>query len=221
MPTAVVFTLSASERHRLKKLSRSGTMPHQLVVRATIVRLAAAGLANARIAARLGLKVDTVRKWRGRFAADRIEGLKDLPRSGRPPTFTALQRAEVKALACQLPATHGLPLSKWSCPELATEVIRAGIAETISASTVRRILAGDAIKPWQHRSWITMRAPDFAAKAKPVLDLYQRCWDGEPLGADEYVISSDEKTSIQARCRCHPTLPPGAARGGEITDATG
>jgi len=98
------------------------------------------------------------------------------------------------------------------CPEPATEVIRVVIAETISASTVRRILAGDAIKPWQHRSWITMRAPDFAAKAKPVLDLYQRCWDGEPLGADEYIISSDEKTSIQARCRCHPTLPPGAAR---------
>jgi hypothetical protein len=138
--------------------------------------------------------------------------LTDRPRSGRPPRFTALQRAEVKALACQLPAAHGLPLSTWSCPELASEVVTAGIAPAMSASTVRRILAADVVKPWQHRSWITMRDPQFAPKAQRVLDLYGRTWDGEPLGADEHVISSDEKTSIQARCRCHPTLPPGKAR---------
>ena len=54
--------------------------------------------------------------------------------------------------------------------------------------------------------------PDFAGKAKRVLDLYARTWDGQPLGDDEYVLSADEKTSIQARCRCHPTLPPGKAR---------
>ena len=83
----------------------------------------------------------------------------------------------------------------------------------MSASTVRRrILAADALKPWQHRSWIFIRDPDFAAKAARVLDLYARIWDGEPLGDDEYVICADEKTSIQARCRCHPTLPPGKAR---------
>jgi hypothetical protein len=51
--------------------------------------------------------------------------------------------------------------------------------------------------------------PAFAAKAGRVLDLYQRMWEGQPLADDEYVISTDEKTSIQARCRCHPTLPPG------------
>ena len=61
-------------------------------------------------------------------------------------------------------------------------------------------------------SWISIRDPDFAVKAKRVLDLYARTWNGEPLGDDEYVISADEKTSIQARCRCHPTLPPGKAR---------
>ena len=61
------------------------------------------------------------------------------------------------------------------------------------------------------RSWIFLRDPDFAGKAKRVLDLYARVW-AEPLGADDYVISCDEKTSIQARCRCHPTLPPGRSR---------
>jgi hypothetical protein len=77
---------------------------------------------------------------------------------------------------------------------------------------VRRWLAEDAIKPWQHRSWIFPRDPDFAAKAARVLDLYEGIFDGAKLGEDQYVISADEKTSIQARCRCHPTLPPGRAR---------
>lgn len=212
MPAAVVIELTAAQRHRVKKLARSQKAPHQLVVRANIIRLAARGLPNAVIAARLNIKDDTVRKWRGRFAKDDIDGLRDLPRSGRPPRFSALQRAQVKALACQLPATSGVPLSRWSCPELATEAVCAGIAETMSASTVRRILKQDAIKPWQYRSWISVRDPHFAAKAARVLDLYQRRWDAKPLGPREYVISSDEKTSIQARCRCHPTLPPGRAR---------
>jgi transposase len=214
MPSAcaVVLRLSASERNRLKTCSTSPSMPYRLVIRAKIVRLAAAGLSNTVIADRLALKVDTVRKWRGWFALARLDRLKDRPRSGRPPRFTPAQRAEVKAMACQLPATYGIPLSRWSCPELAVEVVAAGIAPAMSASTVRRILTRDAIKPWQYRSWISIRDPDFAIKAQRVLDLYQRAWEGQPLGDDEYVISSDEKTSIQARCRCHPTLPPGKAR---------
>lgn len=141
-----------------------------------------------------------------------MEGLVDLPRSARRPTFTPIQKAEVTALACQLPAQTGVPLSRWSCPELATEVVGAGITEAMSASTVRRILTNDAIKPWQYRSWISVRAPDFAAKATRVLDLYQRRWNGPELEPEEYVIFADEKTSVQARCRCHPTLPPGRAQ---------
>jgi len=81
-----------------------------------------------------------------------------------------------------------------------------------SAATIRRWLARDALKPWQHRSWISVRDPDFAARAAVVLDLYAGIWDGRALGPGDYVICADEKTSIQARCRCHPTLPPGKAR---------
>ena len=119
---------------------------------------------------------------------------------------------QVKALACELPAETEVPLSRWSAPELAVEAVDRGMVETISASTVRRWLAADALKPWQHRTWIFPRDPDFAAKAARVLDLYAGIWDGEPLGADEFVICADEKTSIQARCRCHPNLPVGKAR---------
>ncbi|MFI6339368.1 hypothetical protein [Streptomyces sp. NPDC050535] len=102
-----------------------------------------------------------------------------------------------------------MPLSRWSCPELAIELTARGIADSISSSTVRRRPAQDALKPWQYRSGIFITDPDFRAKAQRVLDLYARTWQGEPLGTDEYVISADEKTSIQARCHCHPTLPPG------------
>ncbi|MFE7039601.1 IS630 family transposase [Streptomyces atratus] len=87
-----------------------------------------------------------------------------------------------------------------------------GITDSISATTVRRWLREDALKPWQYQSWIFITDPDFRAKAQRVLDLYARTWQGKPLSADEYVISADEKTSVQARCRCHPTLPPGRAR---------
>jgi hypothetical protein len=123
-----------------------------------------------------------------------------------------VQVAELKALACQLPAETSTPLSRWSCPDLAREAVSRGIAGTLSASTVRRWLDQDAIKPGQHRSWIFIRDPDFRARAARVLDLYAGLWRDKPLSEDEYVISSDEKTSIQARCRCHPTLAPGQAR---------
>ncbi|WP_326771153.1 transposase [Streptomyces sp. NBC_01591] len=91
----------------------------------------------------------------------------------------------------------------------------------MSASTVRRWIDQDAIKPWQYRSWIFITAPDFRPMAARVLDLYARTWDREPLGADEYVISADEKTSIQARCRCHPTLAPGQARAMRVNHTYG
>ena len=109
-------------------------------------------------------------------------------------------------------AEAGLPLSRWSCPELARHAVSDGVCASISPTTVRRWLSEDAIKPWQYRSWIFITDPDFEAKAQQVLDLYARTWDGKPLGPNDYVISADEKTSIQARCRCHPTLAPGAAR---------
>src|SRR5664280_1343870 len=147
MPAAVPIVLSAAERHRLKQLARSYTLPLRLVLRASIVRLAAAGRTNASIADRLNVKVDTVRKWRARFAARRLDGLADAPRSGRPPRSSALQRAEVTALACQVPATSGVPLARWSCPELAAQLTDTGVVPAISAATVRRILREDAIKP--------------------------------------------------------------------------
>jgi hypothetical protein len=78
---------------------------------------------------------------------------------------------------------------------------------TISDSTVWRWLHEDAIRPWQHRCWIFPRDPQFAIKAGRILDLYEKTWEGKPLQDDEFVLSTDEKTSIQARSRIHKTLP--------------
>jgi hypothetical protein len=117
-----------------------------------------------------------------------------------------------KAIACELPATRGTPTSRWSLADLREELLITGLVEEISTTTLWRWLAEDAIWPWQYRSWVFPRAPDFAAKAGVALDLYQRRFQGRQLEPGQFVISADEKTSIQARCRCHPTLPPGVAR---------
>jgi len=190
-------------------LTRRATAAHRQVLRARIVLAAADGATNTAIAAELRLHVDTVRKWRRRFAAEGIAGLTDRDRPGRPTRFSAVQVAQVKALACEPPGSVSAPLARWSCPELARHAVAAGVVTSISASTVRRWLAADALKPWQHRSWIFPRDPEFAAKASRVLDLYAGLFDGEPLGEGDFVLSADEKTSIQARRRDHPSLPPG------------
>jgi hypothetical protein len=124
-----------------------------------------------------------------------------------PGVFPPDLVVQIKALACELPATHGVPLSRWSAADLAREARRSGLVATISDSTVWRWLHEDAIRPWRHRSWIFPRDPDFVPKAERILDLYERVWDGQSLKEDEFVLSSDEKTSIQARRRRHATYP--------------
>ena len=104
-------------------------------------------------------------------------------------------------MACELPARSGVPLSRWSSDELAREAVARGICEQISGVTVWRWLSDDAIKPWQHRSWIFPRDPRFAEKAAPILELYAGIWQGERLHPGDYVICADEKPSIQARAR--------------------
>jgi len=127
-----------------------------------------------------------------------------------PAFFPPQVVVDVKALACALPKERGLPFSRLSHADIAAEVVSRGIVGSISDMTVWRWLSADAIRPWCHRSWIFPRDPNFAAKAALVLDVYHGVWAGEPLGPNDYVISSDEKTSIQARKRITPGTPPAA-----------
>ncbi len=110
-------------------------------------------------------------------------------------------------MACECPMDAGVPVARWSLPDLRREVLARGLVATVSGATLWRWLDADAIRPWRHRSWLFPRDPQFAERAEPVLDLYERRWEGRPLGPRDYVISADEKTSIQARRRCHPPTP--------------
>jgi len=125
--------------------------------------------------------------------------------------FPPEQVAEVKAIACELPATHGRPLGRFSRTELHRLVIERGVTDA-SAQTIWRWLHEDAIKPWQTRSWIFPRDPDFAVKAGRALDLYARVFEGKRLRPDEYVICADEKSQLQALGRRHETVPAGPGR---------
>jgi hypothetical protein len=121
--------------------------------------------------------------------------------------------ATVKALACQLPAQRGEPLSRYSTAEIARVIGVHPDAPAMSRSTIWRILDRDALKPWRYRSWIFQRDPHFAEQAGRVLDLYAGCWDGRALHPEDCVISADEKTSMQARSRTHRSRPPAPRNG--------
>ena len=103
-------------------------------------------------------------------------------------------------------------MARWSVSELRREAIAHGIVAQISGTTLWRWLSQDALRPWRHRCWIFPRDPNFAAKAGPILDLYQRRWKAAVLGPRDYVLCTDEKTSIQARRRTHRPLPAAPGR---------
>jgi hypothetical protein len=129
--------------------------------------------------------------------------------------FPPEEVAQVKAIACELPKAQGVPLSRFSRSELHRFVVEQAISEA-SASTIGRWLAEDAIKPWQQRSWIFPRDPDFLEKAGPVLDLYQGRFEGKLLEPGDVVICADAKPSIQARKRIHQSAPPAPGRGQRV-----
>ena len=105
-----------------------------------------------------------------------------------------------------------MPLSRWSVAEITREAIERGLVASIGDTTVWRWLSEDAIRPWAHRTWIFPRALDFQERAGRVLDLYEGIWKGKPLAPTDCILSTGEKTSIQARKRLHATLPPAAGR---------
>ena len=110
------------------------------------------------------------------FFEQRLKGLEDRARRGRPRLFSPSVNAEIKALACELPATTGVPLSRWSCAELARELITRGVVAFISAATIWRTLRSDAIRPWYHRSWIS-------PATRPLRPRPPWCWTSTPASS--------------------------------------
>ncbi len=189
------------------------TLPHFQVQRAKMILYAAEGMPNDEIAACL----DTRLKWPpfgvSVFLQTASKGWRNTFVRVVPGLFPPDLVVQVKALACELPAKFGLPLSRWSTGDLVQRVHQSGLVASVKGITLWCWLHEDAIRPWYHRSWIFPRDPDFAAKARRVMDLYARQGQGRLLKDDEFVISADEKTSIQARRpkyatqRCRPRTP--------------
>jgi len=212
MPGPVAsIELTVDEVRQLTGWVRAGTTPQRLARRARLILGSAAGLGSRALARRERMSRTTVRRWLCRFGSQRCAGLQDRARRGRPKTLTPATRALVVALACERPADREVPLRRYSLSELTVEVASrlpsAGVAP--SRTAVWRVLTHDALRPWRYRSWISPRDPHFLERAGPVLDLYACQWQGRPLWADDYVLSADEKTSIQVRRRLHPTVPIG------------
>jgi transposase len=190
-PPAPQLVIDPSERMALDRLIRARTTEQRLAQRARIVVRAAEGVANKRIAAELGVTLMTVLLWRRRFEADRLAGLREAPRPGRPPTYTRADRDRVIALTLEPPpdgTTH------WSARRIARRV-------GMSITTVQRVWAAAGLKPHRVETFKFSTDPDLVAKVRDVVGLYL----SPPERA--IVLSVDEKTQIQALDRTQPMLP--------------
>lgn len=158
---------------------------------------------NTAIAREVGWAPDTVRVWQKRW--NTCQRLLDLPRPGPLRIFSPPQRDQITALACSCPKDHGKVFKRWNGEKLGTVAVEEKIADKISSATVRTWLREDKIKPWRYHSWQKSTDPDFAAKAEPVLDLYEGTW--VYAQAEILTVCADEKTSIQARQHVKETRP--------------
>jgi hypothetical protein len=202
LPKSPLQLTPEQERH-VPQLSSCSTTPFAAVQRARILLLAHQypTRRNAEIARQVGCCVHTVKHWRQRWQqTDRVW---DAPRAGTRRTFTALQRAQMIALAWRAPRAHGKPWPRGSGEKLAQVAIEQHIVAHIAPGTIRAWLRQDKIKPWRYHSWQRSTDPHCVDKASPVLDLYEHA---QALAAQgEAVVCSDEKTSIQARQRVSAT----------------
>ena len=191
-PKAVEIELSESERGQLERWARRRRTAAGLAQRARIVLACAGGESNAEIAQRLGVSRPTVTKWRARFAAERLEGLADGPRPGRPRTVSdeRVEEVVVRALESAPPdgGTH------WSTRQMAKQV-------GLSQSTVSRIWRAFGLQPHRVEHWKLSKDPLFVEKVRDIVGLYL----DPPERA--IVLCVDEKSQIQALDRSAPILP--------------
>src|ERR1017187_7332841 len=192
---ALPVQLDAPTRNTLDKLIRSSSTPQSLALRSRIVLAAADGVSNQEIAAALKVPAITVGKWRRSFAIDGLEGLRDAPRSGRPPKHDANTRHQVQTRVCQQPEHQ----SRWSVRTLAAEL-------GLPASTVHAMLVAAQLQPHRIRTFTFSPDPDFEAKLLDLVGLYLN----PPENA--LVLCVDEKPGIQALDRTQPLLPLGARK---------
>ena len=157
---ACSISLSEAERSELEKLLRRRSTSQQLALRAKIILQAGQGQGHGEISRELGISKEMSRRWRNRWLersqeeSSVEERLQDAPRPGTPPTFTLEQITQLYALACMPPEQYGRPISHWTPRELAEELVKQGIVESISPRHVGRLLEEAELKPHQSHYWL-------------------------------------------------------------------
>ena len=243
-PNPIEIRLSGNQRKELEILVGRRNSFQGLVLRAKIILLADKGKSNAFIAKNLGVNADTVRLWRKRwskcekriariesdafpknedieksfykqFVLAIVETIDDAPRPGSPTTFSAEQFAAIIAISCQQPTECGREVSHWTSGELADEAIKQGIVDSISVSTVARLLRGNIIKPHLTRYWeYNERDKDPEAFDKKILEVSGLYKTADALyNQGIHIVSIDEKTGMQA---LEPNAPIGPCKPGRV-----
>lgn len=198
--------LSAEEVAHLQHLVRAHPTSQTLAVRARIILRAHdyPEESNQQVAAACGSTDRTVRTWRRRWVT--THQLTDAPRSGAPRRFPPQMRAQVTAIAWSLPKQSQVPLARWSRTELARRVAQDPSLPPISTSTVGRWLKAERLHPCRYHSWQHIHDPvAFLQRARPVLEAYAQAQ--ALLRTGIWLVSLDEKTSIQAREGEQPPRP--------------
>jgi transposase len=195
---ATPIVLSADERAALEGWARAPTTEQRLAERAKIVLAAATGMASRAIAREVGCARGVVSKWRVRFASDRLAGLRDAPRSGKPRTYREDADRRILAVLDRPPPAG---FARWTAPLIAHDL------GDVSDQYVWRFLRAQRIDLAGRKSWCLSTDPEFAAKAADIIGLY--------LAPPEHaiVLAVDEKPAIQAleRAQGYLKLPNGRA----------
>jgi transposase len=226
--------LSERQGRLLEALVRRSTAPQRLVKRAQMILLLAAGKTFNQVARALGVLRQTVYKWGKRWrtqarwlaeveaqaCSDQVlsrvlEGLlMDAYRAGKPATFSPEQIVKLIAVACERPQDCGRPITRWSSRELAAEMVKRGIVKTIARSTISQLLKEAKVKPHLSRYWLNAQPEDeavFDAQVRAICALYRQATQLHTLGI--HLVSTDEKTGIQALQHKYPAKP---VRAGQV-----
>ncbi len=207
--------LRAYERQKLERILRTQSGETRTYRRARMVLLAIGGDNVASIARALGTSRARVTDWLRRFERERLGGLEDRPRSGRPRVISALERHQVIAAACQSPRELGVERNVWTHQALADALVASGRVRAVSATTAGEILDEADIKPHRVKMWCHSDDPDFQNKMRAIVRLYVRRPRGEP------VLCIDEKTGMQALLPGARCSPRGRASNHVRTSSTG
>jgi len=158
-PKAAEINLSKVSQEALERLEKGHNTRQQIAKRAKMIRLAATGHDNGTISREVGVNRHTVRLWRERWLKlepvpfEEVtveERLEDLPRPGAPNRIMADQRCQMEVLACEAPEKSGRPISQWTDREIADEMIKRKIVETISPRHAARLLKRSVNSPASH-----------------------------------------------------------------------